>query len=232
MDSRGLVEVENPSELFLEERGETLIGSAVFCSLEGTRPLLCEIQALTNFTPMPQPRRTSLGFDVNRVHLLVAVLNKHLGLRLANADVFINVVGGLRLIEPAADLAVAAALISTETEREIGAKTCFFGEIGLTGEVRAVSMAEGRLREADKLGFTSFVLPASNRKHLADLPAELVKKIVWIKDIQDLAKLFGGEGRRVAGKTAATARAREERLAKEAAAKAAAGGGSDRDTDF
>jgi DNA repair protein RadA/Sms len=226
MDSRGLAEVENPSELFLEERGERLIGSAVFCSIEGTRPLLCEIQALTNFTPMPQPRRTSIGFDVNRVHLLTAVLNKHLGLRLANADVFINVVGGLRLVEPAADLAVAAALISTETEKEIGAKTCFFGEIGLTGEVRAVSMAEARLKEANKLGFTQFVLPSSNRKHLSDLDGDLLKKIIWIKDIQDLTKLFGQDGRRVAGKTAAIAKAREDRIAKEEAAKAARNGGA------
>ncbi|RYZ64443.1 MAG: DNA repair protein RadA, partial [Proteobacteria bacterium] len=214
MDSRGLLEVENPSELFLEERGERLIGSAVFCSVEGTRPLLCEIQALTNFTPMPQPRRTSLGFDVNRVHLLVAVLNKHLGLRLANADVFINVVGGLKLVEPAADLAVAAALLSTETEVEIGAKTCFFGEVGLTGEVRAVSMAEARLREADKLGFTSFVMPASNRKHLSDLDAALKAKITWIKDVHDLTLLFGAEGKRnVRGKTAAAASARDKKLA-------------------
>jgi DNA repair protein RadA/Sms len=225
MDSRGLVEVENPSELFLEERGERLIGSAVFCSVEGTRPLLCEIQALTNFTPMPQPRRTSLGFDVNRVHLLVAVLNKHLGLRLANADVFINVVGGLRLIEPAADLAVAAALLSTETEKEIDAKTCFFGEIGLTGEIRAVSMAEGRLREAQKLGFTQFVLPASNRKHLTDLDAATLKKIVWVKDIQDLTKLFGQDGkRRVQGKTATVAAAREAKLAEQERQKAQARG--------
>ena len=218
MDSHGLVEVENPSELFLEERGERLMGSAVFCSVEGTRPLLCEIQALTNYTPMPQPRRTSIGFDVNRVHLLVAVLNKHLGLRLSNADVFINVVGGLKLMEPAADLAVAAALLSTETEKEVAAKTCFFGEIGLTGEVRAVSMVEGRLREAAKLGFDSFVIPSSNRKHLNDLDASLKSKITWIKDIQELTKLFGSDGKRVRGKTAIIADAREQRLAKERAA--------------
>ena len=230
MDSRGLVEVENPSELFLEERGERLMGSAVFCSVEGTRPLLCEIQALTNYTPMPQPRRTSIGFDVNRVHLLVAVLNKHLGLRLSNADVFINVVGGLKLIEPAADLAVAAALISTETEKEVGAKTCFFGEIGLTGEVRAVSMVEARIREADKLGFTQFVLPTSNQKHLQELDISLLKKITWIKDIQDLTKLFGQDGKRnVHGKTAAVAKARDERVAKERAQKSASG---EPDLDF
>ncbi len=190
MDSRGLVEVENPSELFLEERGTRLIGSAVFASMEGSRPLLCEVQALTTSSPMAMPRRTSLGFDVNRVHLLVAVLNKHAGLRLNQADVFINVVGGLRLVEPAADLAVAAALVSTETGVEIDAKTCFFGEVGLTGEIRAVSFAEARVREAEKLGFETFALPASNRKHLADLPDRIKRQCVWVKDVRDLLELF------------------------------------------
>ena len=190
MDTRGLVEVTNPSELFLEERGTRLIGSAVFASIEGSRPLLCEVQALTTATPMAMPRRTSLGFDVNRVHLLVAVLNKHLGLKLSNADVFINVVGGLKLMEPAADLAVAAALTSTETGVEVEAKTVFFGEIGLTGEIRAVSFPEQRVKEAEKLGFTRFVLPASNRKHLADLPEKLKKQMTWVKDVRDLMPLF------------------------------------------
>lgn len=196
MDSRGLVEVENPSELFLEERGTQLIGSAVFASIEGSRPLLCEVQALTSYSPMAMPRRTSLGFDVNRVHLLVAVLNKHLNLKLSQTDVFINVVGGLRLIEPAADLAVAAALVSTETGVEVDAKTVFFGEIGLTGEVRAVSFVEQRVREAEKLGFQKFVLPASNKKHLGDLPEKLKKQIVWTRDVGDLAKLFDEGSRR------------------------------------
>lgn len=192
MDSKGLVEVENPSELFLEQRGTRLIGSAVFCSMEGSRPLLCEVQALTTATPMAMPRRTSLGFDVNRVHLLVAVLNKHAGLKLASADVFINVVGGLRLIEPAADLSVAAALISTETGIEINAKTCFFGEVGLTGEVRGVAFAEARMREAMKLGFEHFVVPTSNRKHLNDLPENVKKNILWVRQINDVLKLFEG----------------------------------------
>ena len=186
MDGRGLAEVENPSELFLEERGKVLIGSTVFASMEGTRPLLCEVQALTNSTNIPTPRRTSLGFDVNRVHLLTAVLNRHLGMKLAQSDVFINVVGGLKLMEPAADLAVAAALISTETDRPVDAKTCYFGEIGLTGEVRAVSFPEIRLREAEKLGFTSFMIPASNQKHLKELEKSLLKKIRWVKDVKDL----------------------------------------------
>jgi DNA repair protein RadA/Sms len=205
MDHKGLSEVANPSELFLEERGQRLFGSAVFCSMEGTRPLLCEIQALTNFTPMPQPRRTSIGFDVNRVHLLVAVLNKHLSMKLGNADVFINVVGGLKLMEPAADLAVAAALLSTEMEVEIEAKACFFGEMGLTGEVRAVSFAEARVREADKLGFTTFIMPASNQKHLRELDEKLKKRIAWVRDVHDLAKYFGETKKSVRGKTAVTA---------------------------
>jgi DNA repair protein RadA/Sms len=191
MDGRGLAEVDNPSELFLEERGTRLIGSTVFASIEGTRPLLCEVQALTSFTPMPQPRRTSLGFDVNRVHLLTAVLNKHLEMKLSNADVFINVVGGLKLVEPAADLAVAAALISTDTGIEIDAKACFFGEIGLTGEVRAVSFVEARVHEADKLGFTSFIMPASNKKHLRDLNPKLKSRIKWVCDVHDLRRILG-----------------------------------------
>lgn len=199
MDSRGLVEVENPSELFLEERGTQLIGSAVFASIEGSRPLLCEVQALTSYSPMAMPRRTSLGFDVNRVHLLVAVLNKHLNLKLSQTDVFINVVGGLRLIEPAADLAVAAALLSTETGVEVDAKTVFFGEVGLTGEVRAVSFVEQRVRESEKLGFSKFVLPASNRKHLNDLPEKLKKQIIWARDVGDLSKLFDDGSRKRGG---------------------------------
>lgn len=190
MDSAGLREVANPSELFLEERGTRLIGSAVFSSIEGSRPLLCEVQALTTSTPMPVPRRTSLGFDVNRVHLLAAVLNRHLKMKLAQSDVFINVVGGLRLVEPAADLPVAAALISTESGVEVDAKTCFFGEIGLTGEARAVPFADLRLREAEKLGFESFVLPESNRKRLLDLPESTLRRCAWIRDVRDLQRLF------------------------------------------
>jgi len=190
MDTRGLMEVKNPSELFLEERGQRLIGSAVFASMEGSRPLLCEVQALTNTSPMPMPRRTSLGVDINRVHLLIAVLNKHLGMKLATSDVFINVVGGLKLIEPAADLAVAAALISTEAAIEINAKMCFFGELGLTGEIRAVSFSEARLREAEKLGFTTFVMPASNQKHLSEIPEKLKKQILWVRELYDLYRLI------------------------------------------
>jgi DNA repair protein RadA/Sms len=190
MNSKGLEEVSNPSELFLEERGDQLIGSAVFASMEGTRPLLCEVQALTLSSPMAMPRRTALGIDVNRLHLLTAVLDRHLDIRLGQNDIFINVVGGLKLIEPAADLAVAAAILSTEGRRDLDAKTCFFGEIGLTGEVRGVSFAESRIKEADKLGFKNFVIPYSNKRHLADLKISKDKKLTFVKNVHDLRKLI------------------------------------------
>jgi DNA repair protein RadA/Sms len=190
MTSKGLEEVSNPSELFLEERGDQLIGSAVFASMEGTRPLLCEVQALTLSSPMPMPRRTALGIDVNRLHLLTAVLDRHLDIRLAQSDIFINVVGGLKLIEPAADLAVAAAILSTEGRKEMDAKTVYFGEIGLTGEVRGVSLVETRMKEADKLGFTHFVIPFSNKRHLGDFKITEGKKISYIKNVKELEKLI------------------------------------------
>ncbi|WP_415062953.1 DNA repair protein RadA [Bdellovibrio sp.] len=190
MNSKGLEEVANPSELFLEERGDQLIGSAVFASMEGTRPLLCEVQALTLSSPMAMPRRTALGIDVNRLHLLTAVLDRHLDVRLSSNDIFINVVGGLKLVEPAADLAVAAAILSTEGRRDLDAKTCFFGEIGLTGEVRGVSFAENRIKEGDKLGFQHFVIPYSNKRHLADLKLSKDKKITFIKNVRDLSRLI------------------------------------------
>lgn len=190
MNAKGLEEVTNPSELFLEERGNQLIGSAVFASMEGTRPLLCEVQALTLSSPMAMPRRTALGIDVNRLHLLTAVLDRHLDIRLSHSDIFINVVGGLKLIEPAADLAVAAAILSTEGRKELDAKTVFFGEIGLTGEVRGVSFVETRMKEADKLGFTHFVLPYSNKKHLGDFKLSKEKKVSYIRNVHELQKLI------------------------------------------
>jgi DNA repair protein RadA/Sms len=189
MNSLGLEEVLNPSELFLEERGESLIGSAVFASMEGSRPLLCEVQALTLGSPMAMPRRTALGIETNRLHLLSAVLDRHLDMKLNHADIFINVVGGLKLTEPSSDLAVAAAILSTEGRKEIEARAIFFGEIGLTGEVRAVSFAEQRIREADKLGFDHFIVPASNKKHLADLKLGEGKRFSWVRNIHELSKL-------------------------------------------
>lgn len=188
MSSEGLEEVSNPSELFLEERSKSSLGSAIFASVEGTRPLLCEVQALTLSTQMAMPRRTSLGIDLNRLHLLTAVLDRHLDLRLAASDIYINVVGGLKLIEPAADLAVAAAILSTESRQELDPNTVFFGEVGLTGEVRGVSFVDVRIREADKLGFSNFVLPLSNQKHLETLKLPKEKKITFIKNVRELSR--------------------------------------------
>lgn len=192
MGGEGLTEVSNPSQFFLEERKESRFGSAVFAAMEGSRPLLCEIQALTNSTQMPSPRRTSLGIDINRVHMLLAVLDKHTSLNFSSREVYANVVGGLRLGEPASDLALAAALISSECEAALPASACFFGEVGLTGEVRACNFAEERVREALKLGFKQIFLPDSNRKNFK---ANQVKDLVFVKQLTELEKLLAPGGR-------------------------------------
>jgi len=166
MSGLGLREVTNPSELFLSERGESAPGSVVFATVEGTRPFLVEVQALASPTNMAMPRRTSIGIDPNRVHLILAILDKHLRLKLYAHDVFVNVVGGVKINEPAADLAVAAALISSLESKSIRPTSCYFGELGLTGEVRGVSLPDLRLKEAAKLGFQQFYLPDANKKHI------------------------------------------------------------------
>ena len=184
MKEAGLEEVPNPSEIFLSQSLQNPLGSAVFSALEGTRPLLCEVQALTVFSQMP--RCTCVGFDLQRANILVAVLDKNLKLGLGRHDVFVNVVGGLRLTEPAADLAVAAALIST-TKNKTWGKTCFFGEVGLTGEVRAVKSADTRCLEAIKLGFKKFVVPEGG--HLKPVQKKHPQiKFHFVEHILHLAK--------------------------------------------
>jgi DNA repair protein RadA/Sms len=190
MVAAGLEEVDNPSELFLEERGENLVGSVVFASMEGTRPLLCEIQALTLSSPMAMPRRTTLGIEANRLHMITAVLDRHLETQLSRDDIYVNVVGGLKLEEPSADLAVAAAILSTEGHFEIEAKSVYFGEVGLTGEIRAVSFPELRLKEALKLGFDHFIMPQSNQRHL-DFTLPKGKRITFVKSVKELQKALG-----------------------------------------
>jgi DNA repair protein RadA/Sms len=186
MATIGLREVSNPSEMFLEERSDNLEGSAVLASIEGSRAILCEVQALTNPSPLPMPRRTTIGFDVQRAHLILAVLDKHLHLDLAHRDIFVNIVGGLKIQEPAVDLPVACSVLSSYLNQEIPSDLCLFGEIGLTGEVRGVTAAEQRIKEAYKLGFKKFIAPASNKKHLGDLDKDILSKISWIKNIKDL----------------------------------------------
>ena len=168
MSDSGLSEVLNPSELFLAERPENVSGSAVIASIEGTRPLLVEIQALVSPTSFGMPRRTSMGVDFNRVNLLVAVLEKKAGINLGGMDVFINVVGGFKIIEPALDLGIIAAMVSSFREVPIHPKTIVFGEVGLSGEVRAVAQAETRIKEAEKIGFTAAIIPKGNADRLKD----------------------------------------------------------------
>ncbi len=169
MTNSGLVPVGNPSELFLQERPENATGSVVTVCMEGTRPMLVEIQALVSGTKFGTGRRMTQGFDHNRASLLIAVLEKRLGFQLAGDDVFVNVAGGMEIDEPAADLGVIAAIASSFRNLQVPPDTAVFGEVGLTGEVRGVLQAQARAREAQTLGFKKLILPESNKKGLEKL---------------------------------------------------------------
>jgi DNA repair protein RadA/Sms len=164
MAERGMIEVPNPSEAFLAERVVNAPGSAIAVTMEGTRPLLVEVQGLTSPTAFGNPRRSANGTDPNRLLLLSAVLTRRLGLKLGEQDIFVNVVGGLRVSEPAADLAIAAAIASSVKDQPLRADTVLIGEVGLSGELRAVPQTPERLREAKALGFKSAVVPKRLRK--------------------------------------------------------------------
>ncbi|MEP5265094.1 MAG: magnesium chelatase domain-containing protein, partial [Nitratireductor sp.] len=164
MGELGLAEVPNPSALFLGERDGGTSGSAVFAGIEGTRPVLVEIQALTAQSTLGTPRRAVVGWDSGRLSMVLAVLEARCGLSLAGQDVYLNVAGGLRINEPAADLSVAAALISSITGTPLPSDCVIFGEISLSGAVRPVSQMDARLKEAEKLGFTRAILPAGAGK--------------------------------------------------------------------
>ncbi len=159
MRDRGLVEVDNPSQVFLSQRSQVAIGSAITSTLEGTRPLLVEVQALTTFTSFGLPRRTANGIDFNRLSLIVAVLTRRTGLKLSNQDIIVNVVGGLRTSEPATDLAVALSIASSFSDREVDPNMVVMGELGLSGEVRGVPQMERRLADAARQGFTRCLGP-------------------------------------------------------------------------
>lgn len=162
MASTGLIEVDNPSKMFLEGRPENVPGSCVTCLLEGTRPILAEVQALVSKTAYPNPRRMSAGVDYNRMSLLVAVLEKRANFQLFNQDAYVNVVGGFKVDEPSADLAIALAIASSVADFEIPSDLLVLGEIGLSGEIRAVSFVEKRIAEAKKLGFNRIMIPGRN----------------------------------------------------------------------
>ena len=170
MAEKGMMEVPNPSEAFLAERQVNTPGSAIAVTLEGTRPLLVEIQALASSTTFPNPRRTANGIDYNRLLLLTAVLSRRVRVSLHDKDVFVNVVGGLQIKEPAADLAVALAIAGSVADKPARADTAVIGEVGLSGELRTVSQMDVRLREAHKLGFGRCIIPRSPRRRTFDSP--------------------------------------------------------------
>jgi DNA repair protein RadA/Sms len=193
MTDRGLAEVANPSALFLAERRGNIAGSAVFAGLEGTRPVLVEIQALLAPNPGGAPRRSVIGWDSGRLSMLLAVLETRAGLRLNAADVYLKVAGGLRVTEPAADLAVAAALASAACNQPTSAGMVFFGEVGLSGEIRQVAQAEARLKEATKLGFEEAMLPRRLARGNRPLAAPDGIRLAEIGHIGDLVARFSPE---------------------------------------
>jgi DNA repair protein RadA/Sms len=182
MKEKGLDEVPNPSAVFLSERPENAPGSVVTASMEGSRPLLVELQALTSSTSFGTPRRTILGLDQNRVALLAAVMEKKLGMHLMGHDIFMNVAGGIKVGEPAVDLGIVAALASSFLDKALPEGTIVLGEVGLTGEVRAISHVENRVAETQKMGFTRCIVPAGSLKRMK-VPAGL--RAVGVRTISE-----------------------------------------------
>ncbi|MDI6731251.1 MAG: DNA repair protein RadA [Candidatus Margulisbacteria bacterium] len=185
MKDKGLVEVTNPSQVFLSERPEQAPGSVVTAAIEGTRPLLVEIQALVSPTKMVYPTRKASGVDFNRLAIVIAVLERQMGLKLAAADIFVNAAGGIRVIEPAIDLPIALAIISCYKNKPIDPACLIIGEVGLTGEVRSVTQIEQRIREAEKLGFKKAIIPKANLKTLSKSNINLVA-VSSIKEAQEV----------------------------------------------
>jgi len=188
MTDSGLSEIENPSELFLSERPLNVSGSTVVASMEGTRPLMVEIQALVSPTTFGMPRRTSIGVDFNRVNLLTAVLEKKAGLHLGGMDIFINVVGGLKIIEPAIDLGIIMTIASSLRDIPIEPKIFMFGEVGLSGEIRAVAYAEQRIKEAAKIGFKKALMSGTNSERLKE---SFGLEIMGVGNVEDALEGIG-----------------------------------------
>lgn len=180
MTYKGLMEVKNPSEIFLSNRPETAPGSVVVAGMEGTRPVLVEIQALVSNSSFGTPRRMSVGVDHNKVVMMMAILEKRLGVQIQGCDAYLNVVGGMQLSEPAIDLAVVAAIISSFRNKVISEGVVLFGEVGLTGEVRGVSHVEQRIHEAIKLGFKTCIIPKGNAEKVSGI------KIVEVENVEEM----------------------------------------------
>ncbi len=188
MKNEGMVEITNPSSILISEREDNPTGSVVVASMEGTRPLLIELQALTSASVFGIPKRTANGFDYNRLAVLIAVLEKKAGLALGGQDVYLNVVSGIKIVEPAVDLGVILACSSSYKNVSIPKDVVAIGEVGLTGEVRAVNMIEKRIKEAEKLGFKKCIIPESNRKLLKD---NYKLDIIGVKNINEAIKNLG-----------------------------------------
>jgi len=188
MRQNGLVEVENPSEFMLNGKPEHASGSVVACSMEGTRPILIEVQALVCNSNFGVPRRTAAGTDYNRVNLLMAVLEKRLGLHLSNYDAYVNIAGGVKMNEPAIDLGIVMAIVSSYKNKAMDEKTIVFGEVGLSGEVRAVSMPEQRVAEAKKLGFETCIMPEVSKDMVKGVQGI---NVIGVKNIGDAIQLLG-----------------------------------------
>jgi len=183
MKDKGLDEVANPSAVFLSERPAGAPGSAVTASMEGTRPILVELQSLASATNFGTPRRTILGLDTNRVALLAAVMEKKLGMHLMGYDIFMNVAGGVKVVEPAVDMAIVAAIASSFLDKPIADGTVVLGEIGLTGEVRAIGQVDNRISECRKMGFTRCLVPHSNLKRLSDIKGIEITGVRTISEV-------------------------------------------------
>ena len=188
MRESGLEEVKNPSEFLLEGRPQDASGSIVACSMEGTRPILIEIQALVCNTNFGIPRRTAAGTDFNRVNLLMAVLEKRLGLHLSNCDAYVNIAGGIKISEPAIDLGIVLAVISSHQNRAIPDHVIAFGEVGLSGEIRAVNMSEQRVAEAKKLGFRTVILPKVSLKTLEGIKGIRLLGVSSLREVMGLGR--------------------------------------------
>ena len=185
MKDQGLDEVANPSAVFLSERPANAPGSAVTASMEGTRPILVELQALASSTSFGTPRRTILGLDPNRVALLAAVMEKQLGMHLMGYDIFMNVAGGVKVIEPAVDMAIVSAIASSFLDKPISNGTVVLGEVGLTGEVRAIGQVDARVAEAKKMGFKRCLVPDSNLKRIPDIDGVEISGIKKVSEAVD-----------------------------------------------
>ena len=192
MKGEGLVEITNPSEILISEREGDPAGSCIISSMEGTRPILVELQALTSQSVYGLPKRTANGFDYNRLALLIAVLEKKAGMALGNQDVYLNVAGGIKLNEPSIDLGIIMVVASSYKNKAIPKNMVIMGEVGLTGEVRRINFIEKRIKESEKLGFKICIIPESNKKDLKD---EYQLDIIGVKDVKEAIRkiLMRGE---------------------------------------